>query len=211
MYIKKTYPSELENKPSGRCWQNLVRIGIREDYVYPAADGSSSSIPSIAGIKWKYFSNLVVLKLTGLKDLGGVMNLKGLGCLRSLTLLNIWEVERLDGLEELNNLAYFNWCVFRTGFDYPIVGYRSPVVGQFPASLKVLHVSLGLVLKPDALTRCTNLCKLELLMIRTESLDFSDCTSLQSEDFIRYSAAKFDGACSGMSEQPSVPCHQSLL
>ena len=50
-----------------------------------------------------------VLKLEGLRNLRGELNVKGLKCLRSLELRNMFGLDRVDGLQDVSKLAYFRW------------------------------------------------------------------------------------------------------
>jgi hypothetical protein len=159
--------TELERTPSGGCWQKLVRLRINQDDLPPRV----GPIGSLEGIEWQFFSNVAVLDLRDLDFEEGTLNLKGLKCLRSLSLDDIWGLRRVEGLEGLKNLSYFYWCNPRRSAGSDM---------QFPASLRVLHILGRIWLGPDALARCKNLRKLRLQWIRADNLDLSNCLSLQS-------------------------------
>jgi hypothetical protein len=93
---------------------------------------------------------------------------------KSLELRRIGALDTLDGLQGLHNLTYFRWT---ENFSGVVVRTR---MGQLPASLKVLQLDVGVLLRPDVFARCTSLVKLELRRCHAENLDFSHCTSLQS-------------------------------
>ncbi|KAG0566821.1 hypothetical protein KC19_7G090100 [Ceratodon purpureus] len=168
-----SHPSELEQKPFGGVWENLIRVGIREEAIEER--DNDDGILSLHGIQWRYCSNVVVMKLYGLVKLKGVLNLKGLWCLRSLELQDLKELDGVEGLEDLNNLAYFKWF----GYKYFDEALR-PHLGQLPVSLKVLQVEgVGATLGRDVFARCTNLRNLKLKLIRAgDGIDFRQCSSL---------------------------------
>ncbi|KAG0561686.1 hypothetical protein KC19_9G083900 [Ceratodon purpureus] len=174
VYGNSHIPSELEMMPSGGVWDNLIRVGIEEGWDLD----EGRVISSLQGIQWRYCSNVVVLKLDGLKSLKGVLNLKGLSCLRSLELYELVELGGVEGLEDLVNLTYFRWF-----FDNSLseIAMR-PHLGQLPGSLKVLEVEgVGVTLGRDVFARCTNLCNVSLVNIRAEDgIDFGRCSSLQT-------------------------------
>lgn len=174
VYFEDTSPTELEMTPSHRCWQKLIRIGIEES----RKDGQQHLLHTLQGIEWQNCSNVVVLRLEGLKNLRGDLNFQGLKCLRSLELIDIFKLDSLDGLQDLNHLTYFRWTHL-----YNFDDNMSTRMGQLPASLRVVQLCLGFFLSPDAFSRCSNLCKLELYACRVEHLDFSNCKSLQTAKF----------------------------
>lgn len=105
-------------------------------------EGAGDALWSLQGIQWKYFSNVV-----GLYKMQGVLNLKGLRCLRSSELEHLDELHGLDRLEEPNSLTYFLWFGGYRTYD-EIVQWTC--FGQLPASLKILQVSgVGVYLRRD--------------------------------------------------------------
>ncbi|KAG0562037.1 hypothetical protein KC19_9G112400 [Ceratodon purpureus] len=168
-------PSELEMMPSGGVWENLIRVGIEEERRFREED---CGFASLHGIQWIYCSNVVVMKLKRIKCLKGVLNLKGLSCLRSLDLSDLVKLGGVEGLEDLNNLTYFRWSSIFFGSKNAI----RPHLGQLPGSLKVLEVvGVGATLGRDVFARCTNLCNLTLEHILAhDGLDFGRCSSLQT-------------------------------
>ncbi|KAG0562058.1 hypothetical protein KC19_9G114400 [Ceratodon purpureus] len=170
-----SHPSELEMMPSGGVWENLIRVGIEEEGRDRDED---CGISSLQGIQWRYCSNVVVLKVDGLMHLKGVLNLKGLSCLRSLDLYDLVEPGGVEGLEDLNNLTYFRWFVERARSK----NASRPHLGQLPGSLKVLLVErVGVTVGRDVFARCTSLCNLALGNIRAhDGIDFGRCSSLQT-------------------------------
>ncbi|KAG0561695.1 hypothetical protein KC19_9G084600 [Ceratodon purpureus] len=175
VYGNSHIPPELEMMPSGGVWENLIRVGIEKERRIP---DEIPGISGLEGIQWRYCSNVVVLKLDGLKSLKGVLNLKGLSCLRSLELYELVELGVVEGLEDLVNLTYFRWF-----FDNSLSeNAMRPHLGQLPGSLKVLEVEgVGVTLGRDVFARCTNLCNVSLVNIRAEDgIDFGRCSSLQT-------------------------------
>ncbi|KAG0606282.1 hypothetical protein M758_9G128400 [Ceratodon purpureus] len=170
-----SHPSELEMMPSGGVWENLIRVGIEEQWYL-----DEDRISTLQGIQWRYCSNVVVLKLYGLESLKGVLNLKGLSCLRSLELSDLVKLGGVEGLEDLNNLSCIRWFGKFVGSKNAI----GPHLGQLPESLKVLQVEgVGATLERDVFARCTNLCNLTLWNIRAhDGIDFGWCSSLQTLD-----------------------------
>ncbi|KAG0611617.1 hypothetical protein M758_7G152900 [Ceratodon purpureus] len=172
VWYEDAHPAELELTPFHGCWQNLTRIATMK-----------KSWPSwhidrnLEGIEWRYCSNVVVLKLDGLKKLQGDLNLAALKCLRSLDLVDITALDSLEGLQDLRNLTYFRWVQ-----DFNSVTQKPCTCkGKLPSSLKVLQLCVGVLwLRPDIFDNCTNLSKLELYNCAADSLDFSNCLSLQS-------------------------------
>lgn len=75
-------PDVLVMIPPGHCWGNLERVFVSYDY------SSKEKCMKLSGIinrmKWKHFSNVVVLELLVGKN--EVLDLRGLRCLRSLKL-----------------------------------------------------------------------------------------------------------------------------
>jgi hypothetical protein len=168
------HPSDLEMTPSGRCWENLIRVIIQQEY------GADDAILSFQGVQWRYCSNVMVLKLVGLYNLNGVLNLKDLKCLRSLYLKDLRKLERLEGLEDLNSLTYFQWEGNCLAED--MESRRS--LGQLPASLQILDLQIPgsvVYLRRDVFSRCTNLHGLNLCFVcADEGLDFRNFQSLQT-------------------------------
>ncbi|KAG0605506.1 hypothetical protein M758_9G064500 [Ceratodon purpureus] len=165
-----SHPSELEMMPAGGVWENLVRVGIKEKPWWD--EDKDGCIMSLQGIQWRCCSNVVVLRLHDLMHLKGVLNLKGLSCLRSLELTQLLKIGGVEGLEDLNNLTYFQWTSSV---------YFEPHLGQLPGSLKVLEVVLVIraIVGRDVFARCTNLCSLKLGGIRVpDGIDFTQCSSL---------------------------------
>ncbi|KAG0606693.1 hypothetical protein M758_9G160600 [Ceratodon purpureus] len=174
-----SHPSELEMMPSGGVWENLIRVGVEEEGRVPEED---RGISSLHGIQWRYCSNVVVLKLDGIESVKGVLNLKGLICLRSLELSELEKLGGVEGLEDLVNLTYFRWFSEKGWSGNAI----SPHLGQLPGSLKVLEVLLvGATVGRDVFARCTNLCNLTLMNILAhDGIDFGRCSSLQTLDLL---------------------------
>ena len=164
--------TELERRPSGGCWQKLSRLGIVEG---EQDQRPKNPIRSLEGIEGQFLSNVVVLKLEGLRSLRGRLNLEGLKCLRSLVFCGVDRLDVVEGLEGLRNLIYFKWYNWTSGR-----GFGTSISGQLPASLQVLVMEVYVWLEPNVLVRCGKLCKLELSEIRAEELDLSCCSSLQS-------------------------------
>ncbi|KAG0558565.1 hypothetical protein KC19_10G038200 [Ceratodon purpureus] len=197
-FVYESYPSELEMTPSGGVWENLVRVSIEEvvgrwykDKWYEDKwyEDKNGGITSLEGIQWEHCSNVVVLKVGGLRNLKGVLNLKDLRSLRSLELRQLDKLGGVEGLEDLKNLAYFEWvqseaiqdfvgsCIFRLEeFKDPI----RPHLGQLPESLEVLRVErVGATVGRDVFARCSNLHNLKLVNIRAlDGIDFGKCSSL---------------------------------
>ncbi|KAG0568920.1 hypothetical protein KC19_6G051900 [Ceratodon purpureus] len=173
VYANSCLPSELEMMPSGGVWENLSRVGIEEGW---DAD-EDRGISSLQGILWRYCSNVVVLKLERLYSLEGVLNLKGLSCLRSLDLRELVKLGGVEGLKDLVNLTYFWWC---SEYDWEGDPYNRPHLGQLPGSLKVLQVQdVGASLGRDVFARCTSLCNLTLVdILADDGIDFGPCSSL---------------------------------
>ncbi|KAG0605542.1 hypothetical protein M758_9G067200 [Ceratodon purpureus] len=169
-----SHPSELEMMPSGGVWENLIRVGIEEKTKWDK--DKAGGIMSLQGIQWKHCSNVVVLKLWGLEYLKGVLNLKGLNCLRSLDLRDLFALGGVEGLDDLNNLTNFQWN--SNG------GIRPRHLGQLPGSLMVLRVDrVGATVGRDVFARCTKLCNLKLEDIRAhDGIDFGQCSSLLTLD-----------------------------
>ncbi|KAG0606625.1 hypothetical protein M758_9G156100 [Ceratodon purpureus] len=174
-----SHPSELEKKPSGGVWENLVRMGIEDEARWD--EDKDGGILSLQRIQWRYCSNVVVLKLDGLVSLKGVLKLKGLWCLRSLELRELCALGGVEGLKDLENLTYFQW-VLPGIYKLPRPFY--PHLGLLPGSLKVLRVErVGATVGRDVFTRCTNLCSLKLWGIRAhDGIDFTQCSSLLTLD-----------------------------
>jgi hypothetical protein len=169
-YLDNRDLSELESTPSGRCWQKLIRLGICEEMFSPVGTATES----LQGIEWKNCANVEVLKLHGLECIQGALSLERLKCLRSLELYGIGGLDRLVGLEGLKHLTYFTWYYIDPR------GYEVQThVGQFPASLKLLHIAVRVLLGTDVLARCKNLSKLVLREVRDDNLDLSNCSSLE--------------------------------
>lgn len=175
VYYENAYSAELKMTPSHRCWQKLIRIGIAFNYW-------ARNIRIFQGFEWTNFSNVVELTLRGLKELRGDLNLKGVKCLRSSELVDISARDTLDGLQDLNNLTYFRWKVYNNHLD----SNRTRMMGQLPASTKILLLDARVLLRREVFARCTNLSRVELTMCRAlETLDLSNCASLQRITFER--------------------------
>lgn len=172
VWYEDTHPAELEMTPFHGCWQNLTRIGtVKESWPSRQVDRS------LQGIEWRFCSSVVVLKLNGLKKLQGDLNLDALKCLRSLDLVDITTLDILEGLQDLRNLTYFRWVQYFNSVT-PKLCTR---IGKLPSSLKFLQLCIGVLsLSPDIFENCTNLSKLELYNCAADSLDFSNCPSLES-------------------------------
>ncbi|KAG0606386.1 hypothetical protein M758_9G137000 [Ceratodon purpureus] len=175
VYANSHIPPELEMMPSGGVWENLIRVGIEEERRIP---DENRGISGLEGIQWRYCSNVVVLKVDGIKSLKGVLNLKGLSCLRSLELYELVELGGVEGLEDLVNLTYFRWFFENSLSEIAM----RPHLGQLPGSLKVLEVEgVGATVGRDLFSRSSNLCNLRLLDIRAHNgIDFGRCSSLQT-------------------------------
>ncbi|KAG0576588.1 hypothetical protein KC19_5G091900 [Ceratodon purpureus] len=173
-----SHPSELEMMPCGGVWENLIRVGIEEEGGDPDEDGG---ILSLQGIQWRYCSNVVVLKLDGLKSLKEVLNLKGLSCLRCLELCWLHELGGVEGLEGLVNLTYFRWF---SELDFWEEVAMRPHLGQLPGSLKVLEVvGVRATIGRDVFARCTSLCNLTVVdILAQDGIDFGRCSSLLTLD-----------------------------
>ncbi|KAG0602541.1 hypothetical protein M758_10G021400 [Ceratodon purpureus] len=177
-----SHPSELEKKPSGGVWENLIRVGLEDEALWKRDKNDGNM--SMQGIQWRYCSNVVVLKLSGLMHLKEVLNLKGLWCLRSLELYDLEKLGGVEGLKDLKNLTYFQWTasgIFKFGDAI------RPHLGQLPGSLKVLQVKGdGTTVGRDVFAHCTNLCNLKLRLIRArDGIDFSHCSSLLILDLFK--------------------------
>ena len=100
--------------------------------------------------------------------------------LEKFGLLDIGGLDRVDGLQDLNKLAYFHW-VSSFGCDGEEAVSRR-MMEQLPASLKVIQVaaSRDISFTPDLFARCTNLTMLEVGHNRDKNLDLRDCASLQT-------------------------------
>ena len=161
VYAIDALPTELEEEPRN-SWKKLTRVWI-------------SGIRSLTTIEWKYCTNLVVLKLHFDYGLSGVLNLKDLIRLRSLSVRAIRGLSEckfsIEGLEGLKSLTYFKMV----GGG----GHCGAYVGQLPATLKVLEVHVAVVFEWDVLALCTNLVSLKLEYVHTSDLDLRSCTSLQ--------------------------------
>ncbi|KAG0605640.1 hypothetical protein M758_9G075900 [Ceratodon purpureus] len=190
VYAYESYPSELEMMPSGGVWEKLVRVGIVEKV--PSLDGKKDGgITSLEGIQWGYCSNVVVLKLRGLRNLKGVLNLKGLiCCLRSLDLCGLDKLGGVEGLEDLKNLAYFQWIQSEDLIEglsllEEFKGAIRPHLGQLPKSLEFLRVEgAGATVGRDVFARCSNLRNLKLKDIQAhDGIDFTQCSSLLTLHF----------------------------
>ena len=182
-WYEDAFPDDLEKTPPHRCWHNLTRLGMRGQRVYFWESEERKEMwdcRSLEGIKWRYCSNVVVLKLKMLSKLGGDLNLTALKCLRSIELINIGPLESLDGLQDLNNLTYFRWIRY-----YDETRNARTRMGQFPSSLKDLTLRVGVRLSPEVFARCCNLSALWLDGCEADNLDFSTCSSLTSIDIRR--------------------------
>ncbi|KAG0578028.1 hypothetical protein KC19_5G199100 [Ceratodon purpureus] len=180
VYANPHIPCELEMMPSGGVWENLIRVGIEEEGLCWMRK-KDDDILNFQGIQWRYCSNVVVLKLHGIVGFEGVLNLKGLSCLRSLELFELEKLGGVEALEDLVNLIYFRWS-FKYG---RLQNAIRPHLGQLPGSLKVLQVDgVGATVGRDVFARCTNLCNLTLKNIRAhDGIDFGRCSSrLQTLD-----------------------------
>jgi hypothetical protein len=183
MYIMNGGFSMLESTPSGGCWQKLIRLGIEEKGSGPLPD---NPIQSLEGIQWQCCSNVVLLELSGFRKVHGTLNLKGLKCLRTLQLFEMVGLDRLEGLEGLTNLTYFKWLhdygrdPTDNGINHVEASNRHTYIGQFPTSLQVLEIKVGVWLQYDSLVRCNNLYKLKLSYVQSGNLDLRNCSSLQS-------------------------------
>ncbi|KAG0606381.1 hypothetical protein M758_9G136500 [Ceratodon purpureus] len=179
VYGNSHIPSELEMMPSGGVWENLIRVGIEKERRIP---DENPGISGLEGIQWRYCSNVVVLKLDGIKSLKGVLNLKGLSCLRCL---ECWlhKLGGVEGLEDLVNLTYFRWFSEGVWEEDAI----RPHLGQLPGSVKVVQVAgVGAILERDVFARCTSLCNLRLSDIRAHNgIDFGRCSSLLTLDLCK--------------------------
>ena len=161
VYAIDALPTELEEEPRN-SWKKLTRVWI-------------SGIRSLTTIEWKYCTNLVVLKLHFDYGLSGVLNLKDLIRLRSLSVRAIRGLSEckfsIEGLEGLKSLTYF-----KMRCDYEDLG---AYVGQLPPALTVLDVIGPVVIERDVLALCTNLVSLKLWSVYTLDLDLRICTSLE--------------------------------
>jgi hypothetical protein len=173
-YVDDGDVSELESPPSVGLSHNLIRLHIE-------CGRYENVTESFEGINWQYCSNVVVLKLEGnLRLGGGALNLELLKCLKSFSLRYVRGLDRVEGLEGLKNLTYFIWDnrmddAFRRG-----VKARTQM-GRFPASLMVLQIlDFEVIFRQDLLARCTKLRTLKLLRIQADTLDVSNCASLQT-------------------------------
>jgi hypothetical protein len=173
-YVDDGDRSELESSPSVGLIHNLIRLLIQ-------FGGSGFYIDCFEGINWQYWSNVVVLKLKGhVRWRGGVLSLGPLKCLRSFSLHEVIGLDRVEGLEGLKNLTYFNWenCSNR-GIKRGMKAWTQ--MGRFPASLMVVEIwDSGVLFGPDVLARCTKLRTLKLSSVQAGTLDVSNCSSLQT-------------------------------
>lgn len=113
----------------------------------------------------------------------GSLNLQGMTCLRILQLYNPLGLKRLEGLESLKHLTYVQLGSLGTNdFDT-----ETHVVGQFPASLKYLHVERNYVLSgSNVFVHCNNLINLVLTDLKVGVLlDLSNCLSLEKATIYR--------------------------
>ena len=179
VYARDARPTELEEEPRS-SWKKLTRVCISGTSVYMKKSG----ITSLTTIEWKYCTNLVVLKLHFDYGLSGVLNLKDLIRLRSLSVRAIRGLSEckfsIEGLEGLKSLTYFKMV---GGLDY-----GGAYVGQLPAALKVLQVHAVVVFERDVLALCTNLVSLKLKNVHTSDLDLRSCTSLQEVELTNIEA-----------------------
>jgi hypothetical protein len=169
-YVDDGDLSELESSPSVGLSHKLIRLRIEF--------GRAANITeSLEVINWQYCSNVVVLKLDGDLDCsGGVLSLEPLKCLRSFSSQFTWVLVRVEGLEGLKNLTYFNW---ENLSSFRFQGQTH--VGRFPASLMDLEIlDSGVLFGPDVLARCTKLRRLKLEGVQVVTLDVSNCSSLQT-------------------------------
>jgi Leucine-rich repeat (LRR) protein len=148
----------------------------------------------------------VILDLWGLHLGQETLNLKGLKCLRSLCLHNIGGLDRVEGLQGLKNLSYFKWL----GILHYCGNNTETRIGQFPASLRVLHIKGGIWLGPDVLAGCNNFRKLTLSWIQANKLDLSDCLALQSVQLLFAHVRKLQFKMSGSITGRCAPSLQSL-
>ncbi len=175
VYAKDALPTEMDDEPRS-SWKKLTRVCISET----CSDEMISGIRGVSAIEWKYYTNLVVLKLDGLSALSGVLNFKDLRRLRSLTVVTAGYSPlkfSIEGLEGLETLTYFK---MHCGGDVLQV-----YVGKLPAALKVLEVDAPVVFERDVLALCTNLVSLKLRGVRTSDLDLKSCTSLENVELDR--------------------------
>lgn len=87
-------------------------------------------------------------------------------------------MERLEGLESLKYLTYFDWQIPYSTRDSTT---KTHVMGQFPTSLRYLYaVKQCVLLGANALACCNNLIKLKLEKVEVGVLlDLSNCSSLK--------------------------------
>ncbi|KAG0562237.1 hypothetical protein KC19_9G129000 [Ceratodon purpureus] len=171
-YYENSYTTEcLKMMPSRGRWQNLTRFGIGQEEDRFGIEEEKPRRLEIERIKWSYLSDVVVLKVCcdlHQRDLD--LNLKGLGCLKSLDLENVCPLDIRDGLQNLEHLVYFKCFLSHDAF-----------LEKLPASLEVLLLegSYGLSLGSGVFDLCSNLAKLEVTGCRAGNLDFRNCSSLQ--------------------------------
>lgn len=175
MNISRQNLGELKRSPSGRCWQRLSRVMIRDSY---EDHRLKVGIKSLRGIDGR-FSNVVVLKLERLSCVSGSLNLKGLKCLGSLSLIDVSFLKKIEGLGGLRNLTYLKWV--KPGWSGRSVDVEEygTIIGQLPASLEVVEIQVPLLLHPDVLAECSNLLKVKLYDIQSMQLDLSGCSYLR--------------------------------
>ena len=177
VYARDAHHAELVEKP--RSGNMLTRVCISDPYRMMQKSG----ITSLSAIEWKYYTNLVVLKLDELYELHGVLNFKDLIWLRSLT-VKTGGFSRfrfsIEGLEGLRTLTYFK--MHCGGED------TKASVGKLPAALKVLELSGSVEFMWKAFALCTNLVSLKLRSIYTLVLDLRSCTRLQKVELIKIHA-----------------------
>jgi len=118
--------------------------------------------------------------------------------LRFLCLFDIEELHSLEGLANLKNLTHFVWISNTNGMDIHFVG-------QLPLSLKILIIWGGNVVLPsDVLVQCKNLFYLELNGVEANTLDLSNCGSLESlflVDILKLQTLSCPSACQPCSLQ----------
>ncbi|XP_024395150.1 disease resistance protein UNI-like [Physcomitrium patens] len=150
--------TELRKERAGNCCQELARIALKLGY----------DLRSFAGIQWKYFSNVVVLKLFEC-DLGDeVLDLKWLKLLKSLDVNGCEGLTQLPGLQELKDLTYLRLVSVEIDIE---------TLNQLPVSLKYLHLQ-DLRNLPN-LDHCTNLLELTVEECRSEYPDLSKLSLIQ--------------------------------
>ncbi|XP_073386640.1 disease resistance protein Roq1 isoform X2 [Physcomitrium patens] len=176
--------TELQRKRSGNCCSKLVRIALTDCF----------DLESFAGIKWHYFSNLVVLKLFRCDLDDDDLNLEGLELLRSLDAYDCSRLSKLPGLQALKYLTYLRLT------DVPI---RNKTLDHLPVSLKHLHLQGHMELyRPPNLDHCTNLRELTLQLC-PEMFMFPDLSKLSSLRKIFFSGCYKAHTVRGLNSQLS--------